>query len=248
MTPHLSDLALDRLRTGEALSVETRAHLESCGQCAARKAELDEDAAAFARAAPIAELAAATRRRLGSHAWQARRRRVVYGAMAMLSAAAVLLLMWRAPEPELRAKGGVALDLFRKRATGEVEALLPLGRVLPGDALRFRLGTPQAGYATIISIDGAGVVSTYYPDAPELAPIARGRNQLLDAAIELDGTLGKERLIVFVCRQRLSTRAVRDAVAAELVRVAGDAGRVEPARAQPDCAATSFAFEKVPPR
>jgi hypothetical protein len=241
MTMHLSDLALDRIITGETTP---GAHLQGCAECAARLAELERDTAAFRVRAPIGELANHTRRNL----WP-RRRALGYGAtVSALAAAAGLVFMLRTPPSEFRAKGGVALDVFRKGPSGSVEALLPMGQAVPGDALRFRLATPQSGYAAIVSIDGAGAVTSYYPDATELPPIARGSKQLLDVTIELDRTLGKERLIALVCRQRLRTEAVRAAMRTELTHVGGDASRVEPARALPDCAATTFWFEKVPPR
>jgi hypothetical protein len=138
--------------------------------------------------------------------------------------------------------------VFRKRASGVVEMLLPSGQASPGEALRFRLSTSQPGFAAILSIDGAGTVSSYFPTTPELAPIERGRNQLVDATIELDETLGKERLVALVCPRRLPLPKLREAFAAELARVHGDAAAVEPARAAPDCAATSFWFAKVPSR
>jgi hypothetical protein len=156
--------------------------------------------------------------------------------------------MLRAPQPDILTKGGgLVLDVIKRSAAGRVEALLPSGSAAPGDALRFRLSTSQPGFAAIISIDGAGAITTYYPEGRELAPIARGSRQLLDNGIELDATLGKERLLALVCRRQRPVDEVREAVRAELTR-AGDAARVDPARALPDCTATSFWFEKVPSR
>jgi hypothetical protein len=249
MTAHLSDLVLDRLLTGEAVEPDPRAHLEACGECAARLAALRREADAFARAAPIAALAATTRQRLARDGWRARRRRFGYAALAIVPAAAALLVLWwRAPVEMVRTKGGLALDVFRKPVAGAVEVLAPSGEAHPGDGLRFRLSTPRAGFITIVSIDGAGMVSSYFPDAPELAPIAKGQAQLLDGAVELDATLGPERLLALVCAERLHTRDVRDAVAAELTRVAGDARRLDLARLPPGCQAASFWFAKVPAR
>jgi hypothetical protein len=249
MSPHPSDLALDRLLTGEAVAPDVRTHLDGCDACAARLAELTRAAHEFVATAPIARLTAATEQRLATERWRRRRRELVYGASAVLAAAAVLLLMLRPPPPIYRTKGGgLVLDVFRKRASGVVEMLLPSGQASPGEALRFRVGTPEPGFAAILSIDGAGTVTSYFPTTAELAPIERGRNQLLDATIELDRTLGRERLIALVCPRRLPLSKVREAVAAELARVHGDAAAVEPARAAPECATTSFWFAKVPSR
>jgi hypothetical protein len=46
-------------------------------------------------------------------------------------AAAVLLLMSRTPNPlgDLRAKGGLSIDVYRKRGAAPIEALLPRARV-----------------------------------------------------------------------------------------------------------------------
>jgi hypothetical protein len=242
LSPHLSDLALDQLLTGDVdANATTQPHLASCASCAARRDQLDAAAQRFRRAAPIEPLVARTQKRLVAKSW---RRRLAVAVPTTLAAAALLLVV-RAPTPELRAKGGVALDVYRKRTSGAVEALLPESRVQPGDALRFALGAPQPGYAAVVSIDGAGQVSSYFPQAETLAPIARGQHQLLDAAIELDGTLGRERLIALVCTQAAPLDRVRSAVAVELERVHGDAAQVDPARAQPDCMATSFWIDKV---
>jgi hypothetical protein len=167
----------------------------------------------------------------------------VFGGAAILAAAASLLLMMRAPGPLLRAKGGLALDVLRKRGAGPVEELVPPAEVRPRDALRFRLSAPRPGFAAVVSIDGAQKVSSYFPAAERLPAVPRGK-QLLDGGIELDATPGRERLIALVCPQPLLTADVRTAVARELDR-AGDARKVDPKRALPDCAATSFWLDKV---
>jgi hypothetical protein len=239
LTAHLSELALHRLLAGEP--GDGGDHVRACGECGGRLAELARDAAEFRRAAPLGQLAGQTRRRLG-----AQKRRWRAGALLALSAAAMALVLARAPAPDLRKKGGLQLDVLRKGASGAVEVLLPSGSAFPGDGLRFRLSTPKDGFAGVVSIDGAGAVSAYFPGGAQLLPIARGPARLLDGSVELDDTLGRERLIALVCSEAIPSARVLAAIRDALAAAHGDAARLDLSPAKLDCATTSFWFTKVP--
>lgn len=226
---HLSDLLLDRILVGEDVGA-ARAHLDACAECRARLEALDRAALEFRRTAPIQMMAARTRRRLNATP------RMIFSSLGAIAAAAiVLLLVVRPDDPDVRLKGGVALSVYRQRDAA-AESLLPHARVRPGDALRFGVKSPRAGFAAVASIDGAGVVTIYAPPGPELEAIAAGKEQLLDGTVELDATLGQERLIAFVCKDALRTGEVRAAI---------ERARADAEHAVGGCAATSFVVEKV---
>lgn len=231
---HLSDLVLDRILLGEDVGA-ARAHLENCVECRARLEALDRTALEFRKTAPIPMMAARTRRRLNA------KPRMIFSSLGALAAAAIVLLFLARPDdPDVRLKGGVALSVYRQRDPA-AESLLPHARVRPGDVLRFGVKTPRAGFAAVASIDGAGVVTIYAPPGPELEAIAAGKEQILDGTVELDATLGTERLIALVCKDKLRTGEVRDAIAR--ARIAGKGDDAE--HAVGGCATTSFSLDKV---
>jgi hypothetical protein len=251
----LSDLALDSFLTAEndgtTWPTRARAHLEACASCARRLDELRRDSDEFRARAPIAALAAATARRLDAPVMPARSgpwRRTAAWLATAAAAAAVVLVAWRpGPLGGIRSKGDLQIDVFVKRRGGQVEAAVTPARVSPGDALRFQISTARKGYLGIASIDGAGAVTSYLPPAPaqRLVPLPAGRGQLLDGAIELDGTLGRERIMALVCSEPLATDEVLGALRARLAAAHGDSARVAPP-AGLGCREASFWIEKVP--
>jgi hypothetical protein len=248
-SPCLSDFALDRLVTDEPDATSERAHVAGCAACAARLDALRREADAFRADARLPPLVARTEQAVASVSSPRRRRirRWASASVTALAAAAALLLLWtRPPPPELRAKGGLQLDVFCKRPSGRVEQLLLSGSAAAGDALRFAVATPLDGFVAVLSVDAAGAVSSYAPDAPALAPIAAGPSRALDGSVELDETVGRERLIALVCKERLPTARVVEAVRAELDRVHGDAEHLDVARATPGCTSTTFWLTKLP--
>jgi len=250
-TPHVSDFAFDRLITreldGSAEGEQHRAHLAACATCAARYAKLVRDAAAFRRRAPLSAPATAARPLRRSARSPARRFRYAIGTL--VAAAAALILFVRAgDDPDVRRmKGGLQLEVLVKHREGAVEQLLSGGTARPGEALRFRLSTPRAGFVALVSIDGAGAVSSYLPAAPRLSPIAAASGQLLDGSIELDGTLGKERLIALVCERSLPTAEVLERARAALAEAHGQAQAIDPEKLGLACSHTSFWFDKAAP-
>ena len=181
----LSDLAFDRLRSGElhgiAEATQRRAHIASCPRCAARFAAFGEQAVEFRRRAPRI-VARVTPRRAG-------RRLLPLLLYATAAAAAVAFLLLRHPP----APDG---------------QLLPGGTTMPGDALRFRVFAPRARFLALLSVDGAGTLSSYLPPAPMLLPLRAEARQELAGAIEMDEVLGAERLIALLCPQRLTVDLV----------------------------------------
>jgi hypothetical protein len=238
----LSDLALDQLITGDDKGTpherECRAHLAQCRACVDRFARLEREAAVFRAAHP--RLGSAPRR------VPSRRSRWIAGMLTVAGAVAAIAL-FRAPAPsEVRLKGGaIDLEVFAKGRGAAVAPLLAGGAVHPGDALRFRLTAHRAGYAGIVSVDGARRAQSYGVAGEWLYPVAANEPVLLDGSIVLDGVLGREELLVFLCRGRLATdRLVRAVQAAVDSHASGPAAF---ANLGLDCARDAFWFTKAAP-
>jgi hypothetical protein len=195
----LSSLAIDQL-LGEELAAATRqaalAHIGICPRCAARFDEIESARNQFRAAPPPVELPA-PRRRMPTLAL------AFAGAAA---AAAVLLFLVRvepgpgsAPAPAVtQVKGSMRLGVFIKR--GDV-IVAGRGRdiVHPGDSIRFTYSSGASGYLVVLSRDGAGRISIYYPDGESAAPIEAADQELLPGSIILDDILGVESIYGVRC-------------------------------------------------
>ena len=242
----LSDLALDRIVTGDAgasdADVVAVEHVAGCLRCNGRLAEFraaqERDAplvaALFARAPSVVPL----RRRL----WLAT-------ALPLMAAAAIILLLLprllRGPTPDTREKGAatLALDVVVRHADGTVEPLDPSGRVKPGDAVRFLVSTPRAGHLVILGLDTAGTVSVYVADGNDPHRIGSGARQAMPGSIVLDATPGAERLVALECDARFAVADAVDAGRRSLERAEKDPRRVT-ALGLPGCMETTLTMDK----
>ena len=243
----LSDLGLDQLLTreieGTLVEQARRAHLTLCPSCAERLRMLETDATILLARRPTLGLPSTHRRGRWSSG-----RGLVGVAGTAVAAAALLFLALRpssVPPSTYRLKGGVVeIELFTKRRDSGGAALLAGDAVRPGDAVRFRVTSRRAGYVGVVSIDGRGTVTSYGPvDRRLLPPMGAAESRLLDGSVVLDGVLGREQVLAFLCAEQLETSRLVDAV-----RAAVDAGRVDPMGSPNvglDCAQSSFWFTKV---
>jgi hypothetical protein len=228
----LSDLRLDQLLSREltgALEQITRAHVAACPLCERRCAELLADRERFADEAPTFEglldpsvsrglpprggpaRARASRRWLSTLAWPA-------AALLALGIGVQRLLRdaelggATAPAAATRTKGsGAALGFVVRRRersfTGEA------GQVLhPGDVLRFTLSSATPLYAGVWGIDAVGRPSSYQA-SPELALLPAGQRQPFPEAVELDDSLGEERLLLVYCSTQVAVAEISRALA-----------------------------------
>lgn len=214
----LSSLAIDRLLAGE-LGADARrsaqAHLAECAECRARS----EHAAAFkARVGrelgTLAELGSrpASPRGLTRVASRTATRAAFAGLLAV---AAALILFLRAGAPdgvhpsggETRTKGGGRLGFFLKRGSA-VERGVPGQALQPGDAVQFSYFSAKDGYLAVLSVDGAGHASIYYPNAPRALPFMAGERPL-DASTVLDGVLGDELWFALFCESAVELEPIR---------------------------------------
>jgi hypothetical protein len=84
--------------------------------------------------------------------------------------------------------------------------------VHPGDHLRFKVSTSEPAHVAILSLDGAGVASVYYPRQRQSAHLGVVRDQVLESSIELDGTLGEEGLWGVFCEAPFEVEPLRAAL------------------------------------
>jgi hypothetical protein len=188
--PHrpLPDALLERYLAGD-LSGEALARFEAALAASpaerARVEALRADSAAFLISHPPGRLAAKLE--------PARRSWWVWVPAVFVPVAAALFLFLRTPvEDDSLTKGTVALTAFRQTASG-AEALAPGTAVHAADRIRFSV-TAGDGYVAILSKDGSGKVSVYYPYAATQAAPFEARAPLLPGAIGLDDVKGRERL------------------------------------------------------
>ncbi|AGP40439.1 hypothetical protein [Sorangium cellulosum] len=224
----LSDLKIDELMAGQldaAAAQEANAHLAGCPRCAARRAGIEAERAAFAAAAPPLQLGPSRRDRRAPAARTAAssrspRRWLLPAAASTLAAAAAAALFFRAAphprevvSPGERIKGAERLGFYVKRG----EQVLPGGageRLLPGDALQFTTTSAEARYLAILSVDGASQASVYYPSGPLAERVEPGRDVPLPQSTVLDDTLGTERIYGLFCAEAITVEPLRAALAA----------------------------------
>jgi hypothetical protein len=238
----LSDLVLDRLRTGELQpSSDVAAHVGTCAGCAARMAALRADARRFADESFVPGLAADARAR-------ARGRRLSMPVWSGLLAAAAVLLLYvhsRPPEPSLRTKGRGALDLVVRRADGRVEPVDAGTLLHPDELVRFIVSTDESGYLMIVGADARQAVTVYQPTTGQPRTLPAGRH-IIDGSVVLDDALGPERMIAVLCARPPSVDAVTAAARKALARADGDPRRMS--TLDLDCRQLSFVIEKAATR
>jgi len=211
-----SDLSLDLLLAGDLSQGEERrvhAHLAACRPCAARWTELEAQRDAFT-VQPVIDLGG---RRPARRSWL---RSWPVPAAAIAAAAALLLVLWPVGAPmtdrvvTTRTKGGRVFNAYIRhgesiRKAGDAEV------VYPGDQLQFTYSSPRSGFVAVLSRDGAGMASVYFPDAgqrPWTAP--PGDDQPLPRSTILDDTLGQERVHALFCTAVVDLESLRGELAA----------------------------------
>ena len=209
----LSDLQLDELAAGELPTLEAEraaAHLRSCERCAERERSFREVARAFLELHPEAP-ARASMRAAPTRARGQFRALLVAGVVL----AAVAVLFVRAERAPMlaseRAKGGARLGFYVKRgarvfqgADGE--------RVQAGDQLRFVVNHAAGQEIAILSRDASGTASVYYPRQTRSVALDSAPATVLDAAVELDATLGPETLYGIFCSTEFEIEPLRRAL------------------------------------
>ena len=222
----LSDLALDRLLARELDGRPEKetglAHLATCARCQQRRAQLEAEPLQVPGEALLREIA---RRRAS------RRRAPVLAAISLLAAAAVVLLVRPRPDVapqapvDTRLKGG-ALGfeiLVRRKEGGRVGSMQPDVPLHPGDVIGFRVRSRSGGHLAIVSIDGAGGVSSYLPGPAGPMPLLPAGEQMVEGGVALDAIAGRETLVAVLCADEAEAVRALAAARAALAK-AGTAG------------------------
>jgi hypothetical protein len=226
---HLSSETIDLLLLAALPSTETneaKAHLDDCSFCKQRWLELNEDSQkfkqyVFARTLPQVE----ARLQASQEGFFERfKLRFVLPALGLASAAALALTFAAGPGTQteddeyIGIKGEPSVELFAQRAAKDAFAVKGDVTLQPKDKLRFVVQPGAAKYVLIGSIDGAGAFSVYHPFAAEQSePVATNRPPRpleLPQSIELDDTVGRERVFVVLSETPVKASVLEAAVKA----------------------------------
>ncbi|MDX2022885.1 MAG: DUF4384 domain-containing protein [Deltaproteobacteria bacterium] len=248
----LSDLQLDQMELGELDGVtndRARLHLAQCGVCKEAWEALVADRRAFAEAVDVPRVAArivATAYPSGGRVKRWLRGLALPAALAAAAASALVLLAQPLKlAPTERIKGGagaVTLATYVKYAGHEQPGSLYMGEPLRvGDRVQFRISTAAPGHLAILSIDGRGDVSVFYPSGSTTASVGAGKDQPLGNAVELDESEGTETVVALLCE---AERPLADLVTA--ARKAATQGAV-PAPLHTGCVETRTTLTKATP-
>ena len=189
----VSALQLDKLRMGEPVPDEVRAHVASCAKCGEMIRGLQPDEPL----PPLRVVPLAARRRT----WP----RVVAGLSVAAAASLVFALR---PAPGERTKGpGISLAMYVDHL-GEVRQVEPGGSVSAGDAVRFAVTMREARFVGVLSLDPRGHASIYVP----ITEVHAGEDHPLPLATRLDATVGKETIVGLFCAGPVDLNPLRAAL------------------------------------
>ncbi len=215
----ISDLTFDEWRAGELESSElerVEAHLVNCEACRQRHDRLRADAEDFLARYPALE-ARFSRPGAASVPYPKQRaRRWAWASGTVIAAAAALFLVVGragsgAPDRQTRTKGGSRIGFFVSSG-GSVRPGTDGQVVRPGDRLRFTVTTPRPLHVAILSLDGAGAASVYYPTGAKSRHVGVVREQAVESSVELDATLGDERVWGVFCDAPFDVEPLRAAL------------------------------------
>jgi hypothetical protein len=135
-----------------------------------------------------------------------------------------------------RIKGGGRLSFFV--ASGDAVHRGNVGEVLrAGDRVEFVLALPEARYVAVLSRDGRGNASVFFPQAPRAERLEAGPAVKLPTSTELDDAPGREDVYGLFCPEAVELEPVRAGLQAT--------GRLS---APPGCELTTIHWLKQPLR
>ena len=225
---HLSSEAIDllllaALATAEAN--EARQHLEGCDDCRARWQQLNEDKLrfeqfVFARTLPKVEARVAAAR----EGFFARfKLQFLIPILGVATALAVVATTGPGTQTEddvyvgIKGAAQPTLEVFAVRGAGGVFPVTAGVTLQPKDRIGFMVNTAGAKYLMVASRDGAGVFWVYHPfGAQQSQPVAPARTKLeLPTKVELDETLGSERVVAVLSDEPVTAQQVEAALKAD---------------------------------
>jgi hypothetical protein len=152
--------------------------------------------------------------RAGRPGWFGRWPLLLTGTLA--AAAAVLIQVGGLTErgATTRSKGDPRLDFFVATKTGGVQRGAPGDTLVPGSRVQFVYSHPTRVWLAVVSRDGAGRASIYFPEGGRTAAeLPAGREQPLPVSTVLDEALGPEQIFGLFCQAPVALAPVRDALA-----------------------------------
>lgn len=213
----LSELMLDEWAAGELSPDDAQrceAHLAQCSACRSRKLALEQANASFYAEAPTFEALSRLVPSKPKAPQPASNLRwlsaPLLAACAALAFLAVQKPEQRVPTEQTRAKGAPRVGYYVKRGD-EVTRGDSATVVHPGDAVRFVYSADRPYYLAIFGADARGV-GVYFPSGRTAQPISAGQDVALDFSVELDDTLGRERVTALFCPEAFEIEPVQDAL------------------------------------
>jgi hypothetical protein len=234
---HVGELALRRLRAGEALAdaAAVDGHLGGCGDCRARLKGLDEEQRRFEQDVSFDRFAAGVERaarsleapRRAPVSRTARSLRFMIPTLSLAAGVALFVTMSGRDRAHNNIKGGGAGITVRiaagdgpqrTAAEGAPEALAA------GERVRIGYHAGAHRYLLSLSIDERGQVTPLYPEAGRsvaLGKVVGAAPSYLPDSIEFTDA-GTERLFVILSDQPIDVDAARRAARASFERSKGD--------------------------
>lgn len=198
-----SEAVLEAYELGETIDQKQRDHVRACALC---EAKLKERRSAFDALGEVAIVRAIHRAVPAQETAPAKTRWLpkLIGVLSCAAAASVAFFVLRPPQPEIvvRTKGTVGFDVLVER-NGVVRRAVPNEELRAGDHLRFEVDLTEEAHVMIVGVEANGALYNAFPATTSVAvsrEMAKGQDQVLPGAVELDETLGKESLYLVSCQ------------------------------------------------
>lgn len=245
-----SDLALDRLHAKELDSAQAATleqHVATCDDCTARMVErragfdaLDEVDPRRMLAAIRTGVADPSRDSVGDRL-RSTLRRALAPLLAVTALGAVALVSLHNEEtaptdrPVITRTKGASPNLSVIRfVDGHSVKAVSGDRFAPGDRVQFMVDLPAASRVQVVGVEASGQLYTAWPLDPSTSTLFEaGDGQLLDGAVSLDNTTGKETLYLVACPANAPAPSCRVAP------------RGQSLECPADCKTTPFVLEKA---
>jgi len=187
---HLRRVDVERAATGERIAAQT--HLATCGACRDEVEALRAQGQAFVARQPVASFL--ERHRLAKAGL---RPRWWLGLSLVPLAAALVFVVVRPPEPDIRLKGAAFAVLVTR--AGQPQALSATERPRAGDRLSFVFTSPSPRHLLVVDLERGSPPAVVFPfGARRSGPLGAGPTTLPDD-IALDATQADEWLAAVSC-------------------------------------------------
>ncbi len=224
---HLSAQSLDLMLMQALSSTDLKAaeaHLATCTECKQQWAELSEDSQKFSQYVFPRTVAKVEARLAPQSFFDRFKLAFVLPALGLATAAVIGVVLLKTPpvvedENYIGLKGAKpSLEVFALRADSQLFKVKEGAALKAGDKIRFIVGPGTAQYLLIGSQDAKGEFSVFHPFGAEqsqkLDP-AGPRRVEVPGSVELDDTVGQERLIAVFSNEPVKADAVKAAVQAD---------------------------------